>query len=111
MKSYENIMEGLVEKKLVDLLPDLDVCGCDRCFNDIVAAALNLLPPKYVVTDKGYLYTKVETCYTQYEIDIMAAITKAAETVKKHPRHSEADVMEYEKQKANHPDKRKIGKY
>lgn len=112
MKAYENIMEGLVERKLFDLIPTLDVCGCERCFNDIVAAALNLLPPKYVVTDKGYLYSKVETCYLQYEVDIVKAITVATEIVKKYPRHSQEDIEKYKQQQlTENCERRKIESY
>ncbi|MEG1448764.1 MAG: late competence development ComFB family protein [Oscillospiraceae bacterium] len=89
MKLYQNIMEQVVEKELDALLPSLDVCNCDRCKNDIVAYALNQLPAKYIVSDKGYLYAKIQTAYLQYEVDVMQAITRAAKVVRDNPRHNE----------------------
>ena len=49
--------------------------------------ALNDLPPKYVVTEKGELYSKINTLEQQFEVDVVAAITKAAVLVKRRPRH------------------------
>lgn len=91
MKLYKNIMEDIVEKSLEKLLPSLDVCTCERCKNDIIACALNQLPPKYIVTSKGYLYSKVDTIYLQYEVDVMQAISRAAKIVKEKPSHHESD--------------------
>lgn len=89
MKLYKNIMEDIVEKSLKKLLPSLDVCNCEHCQNDIIACALNQLPPKYIVTDEGYLFSKVDTIYLQYEIDVMQAISRAAKIVKEKPCHCE----------------------
>jgi len=56
---------------------------------DIRAIALNSLPPKYVVTRKGELYTKLSSLQQQFDVDIISAITKAAVIVGRNPRHGE----------------------
>ena len=53
----------------------LDCCTCEHCRNDIIAYALNLLPQKYVVSDKGAVYSKITMVGAQHSSDIMAALT------------------------------------
>ncbi|MBZ4644725.1 MAG: competence protein ComFB [Petroclostridium sp.] len=83
----KNYMEEVVFNMLERVLNDIHCCTCEKCLMDIAALALNHLPPKYVVTEKGELYTKVNTLQQQCEADVTAAIIKAAEIVKKNPRH------------------------
>ena len=83
----KNYMEELVFSMLNSVIGDIDVCSCSKCRMDIAALALNELPPKYIVTEKGELYSKVNILRQQFEVDILTAITKAAKRVKEHPRH------------------------
>jgi len=83
----KNFMEYIVLSQLKDMLEKMDVCKCERCRMDIAALALNNLPPKYVVSDKGELYSKIDSITVQFEADVIAAITKAAKTVKEKPNH------------------------
>ncbi|HHY22777.1 MAG TPA: late competence development ComFB family protein [Clostridiaceae bacterium] len=85
----KNYMEKLVFSMLNDVIGDIDVCSCDKCMLDIAALALNKLPPKYVVTEKGELYSKTNILKRQFEVDILTAITKAAEKVNENPRHDD----------------------
>lgn len=87
MLILRNSMEELVNNILADIIEDLDVCKCERCIMDISAIALNNLPPKYSVTDKGELYTKVNILRMQVEVDVITALTKAAKLVKDKPNH------------------------
>ena len=87
MPSYKNVMELLVEEQFDKMAGSLDCCTCDACRNDIIAFALNQLPPKYVATDKGEVYSKTFSLRSQHLADIMTAITKGANLVRKHPRH------------------------
>ena len=83
-----NFMEVAVEKLLPSLLKSYPkVCTCDRCMSDIKAIALNNLKPKYVSTEKGELYSKVDGMSNQFEVDIEKEIVKAIEIVKENPRH------------------------
>ena len=80
-------MEICVDQIMGEAQKNLDCCACGRCVNDIRALALNSLPPKYVATRKGQLYSKVDTLRNQFSVDILTALTKAAAVVKEHPRH------------------------
>jgi competence protein ComFB len=71
------------------VLKQLDICKCDRCQLDIFANVLNQLPPKYVVTKKGQLYTKLSSLQHQFDVDIIAAVTKAANLIGGNPRHDD----------------------
>lgn len=82
-----NYMEEVVESLIEEVIKDIDVCKCKRCAMDIAAIALNKLPPKYIATRKGEIYSKINILRQQFEVDVVAAITKAAVEVKKSPRH------------------------
>ncbi len=84
----QNYMEEVVEKKLDELMKTRDdVCNCEHCRKDIMALALNELPPKYIVTEKGEIYSKIYSLFVQFSTDVTAAITKAIEKVNESPRH------------------------
>ncbi len=87
MLKLKNYMEEVVINLMDEVLKGIDVCKCDKCVLDIAAIALNDLPPKYTVTEKGELYSKVNALRNQFEVDIISAITKAAVLVKRNPRH------------------------
>lgn len=87
MSEYRNIMESLVEEEFERAAATLGCCTCEACRNDIIAYALNQLPPKYVATRKGEVYSKTFILRNQHRTDIMAALTKAASVVKANPRH------------------------
>lgn len=88
MPQIKNYMEEIVFNQMKDVLTDINMCTCDKCLLDIAAIALNDLPPKYIVTEKGELYSKINTLKQQFEVDVIAAITKAAVLVKRSPRHN-----------------------
>lgn len=87
MVTLKNYMEEVVLNLLKGVLEDLDMCKCELCVMDVAALALNDLPPKYIATEKGELYSKVNSLRNQFEVDVIASITKAAVAVKKSPRH------------------------
>jgi len=85
-----NYMEEVVDRTIGEILaPRDDICKCERCILDIKALALNNLPPKYVVTDIGYVYTKVNELESQFKADITVAVTNAMKIIRKNPRHGE----------------------
>lgn len=63
------------------------VCSCEKCRMDMAALALNQLPPRYVVTHRGQVFTKVSQLQCQYEADVLMAIMRAVEKVTDNPRH------------------------
>ena len=82
-----NYMENCVDDILDLVLNDINCCTCDKCKFDITAIALNSLPPKYVVTQRGQLYAKLTALQHQFDVDIISAVTKAAVIVGRNPRH------------------------
>jgi len=87
MPHIKNYMEEFVFNQMAEVLEDIKMCKCEKCIMDIAAIALNDLPPKYIVTEKGELFSKVNSLRRQFEVDIIAAIIKAAIIVKRNPRH------------------------
>ena len=85
LKKY---MEDYVLEKLDELIPKYPgCCFCDKCKQDIVNLALNHLPPKYVSTDKGELFARVEFFNQQCEVETIKQLVTAIELVGAHPRH------------------------
>ncbi len=82
-----NIMEELVYSRVPEMMTNFGVCTCPRCLNDVIALTLNMLPPKYVVTLKGQLFSKLATYANQHNADLFAAATKAFMMVSENPRH------------------------
>lgn len=83
-----NYMEDVVREQLEDLLSKRDdVCKCQRCKLDMMVWALNRLPQKYVITDKGRIYTKLAEQETQFKADVISVLTKAIIKVSKNVQH------------------------
>lgn len=87
MPQLKNYMEKVVFMVVNDIKEEIDTCTCNNCLLDIVAIALNNLPPKYIVSEKGELYSKINSLKQQFEVDIITELTKAANIVKNNPRH------------------------
>lgn len=87
MIQLKNYMEEVVLSYIEEVIEDIDMCKCEKCIMDIEAIALNSLPSKYTVTEQGELFSKVDTLKEQFNVDVIAAIIKAAITVKNNPHH------------------------
>lgn len=87
--TVRNVMEKLVSERLNVLIADYDCCKCDKCRNDMLACALNIVEPKYVTTREGELFTRLAANDWQASVDLDVAITKAIETVSKKPHHND----------------------
>jgi len=84
----QNYMEDVVQDELEQLLAERDnICKCNKCQLDMMVWALNRLPPKYVITDKGRFYTKLKEQEIQFKADVVKELTKAIDFVSKHPQH------------------------
>lgn len=84
----KNHMEDVVINLLFRIVKDKeDICRCDKCLSDIAAIALNRLPPRYVSSEKGEVYSKVQDMSIQFEANVITAITEAIHIVSKNPRH------------------------
>lgn len=83
-----NYMERIVTENLEWLLAEKeDICKCYKCKLDMMIWALNRLPPKYVVTEKGRMYTKLKEQEIQFKVDVVKELTKAIMRVSRNPRH------------------------
>ncbi|MDO9573489.1 MAG: late competence development ComFB family protein, partial [Candidatus Contubernalis sp.] len=82
-----NLMEEVAPEVLEDLWKKEDMYHCEKCKLDILAMALNNLPPRYVVTDRGKTFSKADFLELQKRVDVLAAISNALRIVKKNPHH------------------------
>jgi len=83
-----NLMEEEVMRIIDKILKDRnDICTCDRCKMDIAAITLNNIKPKYVVTERGKLFARVDMLNYQYDADITMEVMKALKIVGEKPCH------------------------
>jgi len=83
-----NKMENAVKQMAEQMMSGSGVCSCSRCLLDVLALALNTLPPKYVVTNIGNAVTNVDLDSSQCKANVTMAICNAINVVKDRPRHS-----------------------
>lgn len=87
MAELKNHMEIIVKEELEAYLNNAKgVCKCDLCKLDMLAYVLNKLPAHYVVTESGYIYTKLDEMKTQFKIDILKYIMQAVKKVSENKR-------------------------
>ncbi len=85
----KNFMEDAVERKVDMVMQNFkDCCTCEECRRDIVSIALNNLKPKYVATDRGEMYARIDDMSVQSEVEVIQALTAAIEIVRKNPHHT-----------------------
>ncbi len=84
-----NYMEEATKRSLDELLECaeyVDYKITEKQKLDILACALNQLPARYLVSEKGYLYTRADELKQQFKTDIIVELTKAILKVKANPR-------------------------
>lgn len=92
MYELKNFSEVLVKKTLGDYLPKANIaCKCERCQADILAFALNRLPPRYYVSEKGEVITSFESQMVPDRARVLAEIVSAAQVVSLYPSHPIAE--------------------
>ncbi|MDR3091764.1 MAG: late competence development ComFB family protein [Clostridiales bacterium] len=89
-ETVKNYMRDCVNDVLNVVMEKVSCCSCEKCRMDVIAMALNALPPKYIVTKKGELYSKLSKLQQQFEVDVMREVARAAELVSKRPRHGDS---------------------
>lgn len=89
MYKLKNYTEDLISNMMKSVLDNYnDICKCEKCILDMKAIALNSLPPHYVVTEEGEMFSKIElTLNNQAVINITKALTEAVEKASKNPKH------------------------
>ena len=84
-----NYMEEAAKRALDELLIEPQyqrINFTEKTKMDILAFALNHLPPRYVVTEKGHLYTRLDELKQQFQTDITVELSKAISVVQANPR-------------------------
>lgn len=85
--ALHNYMEDIVRDKLPHTMKVLGACGCERCRMDILAVALNQLPPAYAVAGQEDQPRYLKKLRGAYEVKATASLIRAIQTVKTNPRH------------------------
>ncbi|RNC29353.1 MAG: ComF operon protein 2 [Candidatus Dichloromethanomonas elyunquensis] len=89
MYELKNFSEVIVRKALDEYLPKANLlCKCERCQADIMAFALNRIPPRYFVSLKGEVITSFESQMLPDKARILAEVVAAAQIVATYPSHS-----------------------
>ncbi len=82
-----NVMQRVVEDKIIYFMKQFEVCTCDRCRADTIALTLSGLPSKYRIVDKH----AVDPLVSYYTGRLISQVTvealKACTQVKDNPRH------------------------
>lgn len=85
-----NFMESAVSEALQIVLAKMpDICKCERCRLDMMALALNKLPPKYTVTHSGEVFTRLNMWNLGNQAAVLSEVTRAAMVVASHPSHEQ----------------------
>ena len=82
-----NLLEDVVLNAIADAEKNNVLCPCPRCRMDAAAIALNLLQPRYVVTEKGSSYARAELLELQRDIDVINTVVDAVKKVQECPHH------------------------
>lgn len=82
-----NVMERIVQDKIIYFMRQFDVCTCDRCKADVIALTLNGLLPKYIVTMPSAVDPLISYYTNRLISDVTVEATKACMVVKENPRH------------------------
>mgnify|MGYP002510111675 CR=1 FL=1 len=82
-----NIMERIVQDKIIYFMREFNVCTCDRCVSDAVALTLNGLAPKYAVVDRAAVAPLSDFYTNKFITEVTVEAMKACVVVKENPRH------------------------
>jgi len=86
--NLSNFSEVMVKQALDEYLPKANLpCKCERCQADIVAFALNRLPPRYFVSLKGEVMTHFESQMVPDKARVLSEVVSAAQIISAYPSH------------------------
>ena len=84
LKNYmELVVEDAVESELGKI--EDEWAKTHKAKLDIMALALNRLPARYIVTDKGRIMAKINETEVQFQADILREVIRAIGIVRKNP--------------------------
>ncbi len=79
----------MVKQALGEYLPKSNLsCKCERCQADIIAFALNRLPPRYYVSLKGEVMTHFESQMVPDKARVLSEVVSAAQIISAYPSHN-----------------------
>lgn len=83
-----NVMEMVVDEQFPVVMQNFPgACCCKQCLSDIKAMTLNGLKPHYVSSERGNLFERINTSDMIIKVEVLRAMTEAAEKVTRNPRH------------------------
>lgn len=95
----KNVMEDIVLRKIEEIMPAMNCCTCQDCVLDVASYALNRLPPKYVVSHTGEIWSKLSTMDCgQYETDVTTNVVRGIQVIKDHPHHAKEEQRSMNKE-------------
>lgn len=84
----KNCMEEFVIELLKQIIKSYpDACTCDQCMSDITAWSLNHLPPRYVGTDIGDTYARLDIYDQKHYANMVQTIAQGIQLIQAHPHH------------------------
>ncbi len=89
LKNYTEVVVGEVFDEVLQQLRKQkpNICDCRKCREDVSAVALNRLPPRYIATDKGEVFTNVSFSRVGGKAEVIASLIYGFDLVAKNPRH------------------------
>ena len=84
---FTNLYEDAVRRRATDVMQQLGMCTCETCFDDVCTLTLNSLPPRYVSSTSGEVFSHVSINTEQGQAEFMTALYTAARKVQNNPRH------------------------
>lgn len=87
MYNLRNCNEDIVIELADRYIAEVEMCRCNKCRLDVIAYALNQLPPAYVVTRKGELFASIDATFLQNRADAITAVAKGVKLVSHSPKH------------------------
>jgi hypothetical protein len=82
-----NYIEDIMMEKYAHTMKMLKVCACEKCTKDILAHALNALPPSYMAVPPEHVDGVVRELRAALEVKVSTALIQAVQHVKANPQH------------------------
>ena len=82
-KVLVNVAELAVKERIEEAMDKFKCCQCDHCVKDVIALAVNNLPPKYIVRNELDQALEIR----RYDADVISALVNAVIKVNQNPRH------------------------
>jgi competence protein ComFB len=82
-----NAYDDLVRQSVRDMMYNMDMCKCEKCFLDACAIVFNNRYCRFVTTRKGAVMTKIPETSHNNRVEMMVVIAKALQLVRDFPQH------------------------